>query len=221
MWRLGIVPLYGMTVLSRQAGNGVDQGARIKDGARGQKEICPALRLPGQGGPGSDTSPMTQSFDPAQTDSRAFRDALGRFGTGVTVITCATSTGPLGITANSFSSVSLEPPLVLWAPAKSSSRYPFFMAAERFAIHVMGADQFDLCRAFARDGDAFAAFDWTQGDTGVPLIENCLARFECRQAAAHDAGDHSILLGHVERVTTNDGAPLLFHEGRYGSFAAN
>ncbi|KHQ53193.1 MULTISPECIES: flavin reductase family protein [Mameliella] len=164
---------------------------------------------------------MTQDFDPAQTDGRAFRDALGRFGTGVTVITCATTTGPLGITANSFSSVSLDPPLVLWAPAKSSSRYPFFMAADRFAIHVMGADQFDLCRAFARDGDAFDAFDWRRSASGVPLIEGCLARFECRQVAAHDGGDHSILLGHVERVSSREGAPLLFQGGRYGSFSAD
>ncbi|WP_421905562.1 flavin reductase family protein [Mameliella sp.] len=164
---------------------------------------------------------MTQDFDPAENDGRAFREALGRFGTGVTVITCATTTGPLGITANSFSSVSLDPPLVLWAPAKSSSRYPFFMAADRFAIHVMGADQFELCRAFARDGDAFDAFDWRLSASGVPLIEGCLARFECRQAAAHDGGDHSILLGHVERVSSREGAPLLFQGGRYGSFAAD
>ncbi|MBV7394907.1 flavin reductase family protein [Mameliella sediminis] len=164
---------------------------------------------------------MTDSFDPSQTDSHAFRDALGRFGTGVTVITCATPTGPLGITANSFSSVSLDPPLVLWSPAKSSSRYPFFMAAQRFAIHVMGAEQFDLCRGFARSGDAFSETDWRTSAQGVPLIDGCLALFECLQVAAHDAGDHSILVGQVERAAARDGAPLLFQGGRYGSFAAS
>ncbi|WP_323767099.1 flavin reductase family protein [Antarctobacter sp.] len=162
---------------------------------------------------------MTQSFDPAKTDSRAFRDALGRFGTGVTVVTCATSTGPLGITANSFSSVSLDPPLVLWAPAKSSSRYPFFMAADRFAIHVLGTAHVDLCKGFARSGDAFDDANWRLSASGVPLIEDCLARFECRQVAAHDGGDHSIILGRVERAVAHDGAPLLFQAGRYGSFA--
>lgn len=162
-----------------------------------------------------------QYFDPAKTDNRAFRDALGRFGTGVTVVTCATPTGPIGITANSFSSVSLDPPLVLWAPAKSSSRYPFFMAAQQFAIHVMGAEQFDLCKAFARSASAFDAAEWRLSASGVPLIEGCLARFECQQAAAHDGGDHSILLGRVERVMARDGAPLLFQGGQYGSFAAS
>lgn len=162
---------------------------------------------------------MTQNFDPARADSRAFRDALGRFGTGVTVITCATSTGPLGITANSFASVSLKPPLVLWSPAKSSSRYPFLMAAERFAIHVLGEEQADLCSAFARDGDAFDRFAWHHGDHGVPLLDGCLSRFECRQVAVHDGGDHSVVIGHVEKVTTREGAPLLFQAGRYGRFA--
>jgi flavin reductase (DIM6/NTAB) family NADH-FMN oxidoreductase RutF len=162
---------------------------------------------------------MTQSFDPSHADHRAFRDALGRYGTGVTIITCATPTGPLGIAANSFASVSLDPPLVLWSPAKSSSRYPFFMAAEHFAVHVLEAGQAAMCQAFARSGDAFDACDWHQSGRGVPLIDGCLSRFECRQVAAHDGGDHSIVVAHVDQVTTRDGAPLLFHAGRYGGFA--
>src|SRR6056297_567811 len=116
---------------------------------------------------------LTHSFEPSHETARDYRNALGRFGTGVTVITCATSTGPLGITANSFASVSLDPPLVLWSPAKSSSRYPFFMAADHFAIHVLGAEQDALCNAFARSGDAFDEFDWQQGPQDVPLIEGC------------------------------------------------
>ncbi len=165
--------------------------------------------------------PMTakaESFDPIQADRRAYREALGRFGTGVTVITCATPDGPLGITANSFASVSLDPPLVLWSPAKSSSRYPFFMAAERFAIHVMGRDQFDTCNGFARDGDAFDRIDWTTSAGGVPLITGSLSCLECTTTATHDGGDHSIIVARVTRVTTRAGEPLLFFGGAYGTF---
>lgn len=161
---------------------------------------------------------LTNSFDPALEDARAFRAALGRFGTGVTVVTCATPTGPLGITANSFASVSLDPPLVLWSPAKSSSRYPFFMAADHFAIHVVGDDQKDICQGFAREGDAFDRFDWETSPSGVPLLNGCLSRFECTTQAVHDGGDHSIVVARVTRVTTRDGSPLLFFGGSYGSF---
>jgi flavin reductase (DIM6/NTAB) family NADH-FMN oxidoreductase RutF len=159
-----------------------------------------------------------ETFDPMQADGRALREALGRFGTGVTVVTCPTPDGPLGITANSFSSVSLDPPLVLWSPAKSSSRYPFFMAADRFAIHVMGQEQFDTCGGFARNGNAFDTLDWETGDGGVPLINGCLSRFECTTTATHDGGDHSIIVARVTRVTTRQGEPLLFFGGSYGSF---
>ncbi len=161
---------------------------------------------------------LPHTFDPASGDPRAFRDALGKFGTGITVVTCDAGDGPLGITANSFASVSLDPPLVLWSPAKGSSRYPFFAAATHFAIHVVGADQFDLAAGFARSGDAFDAFDWERSAEGVPLLANCLARFECTQEALHDAGDHSIVVGRVTRVATREGAPLLFCGGRYGAF---
>ena len=160
-----------------------------------------------------------QSFNPADDNSRAFRDALGRFGTGVTVITCDTPTGPLGITANSFASLSLDPPLVLWSPAKSSSRYPFFLAADRFAIHVMGADQKSVCNGFARSGDAFAGLDWHRGTGNVPLIDGCLSRFECTKVAEHDGGDHTIVIGRVDQVTSQPGAPLMFFGGGYGGFA--
>ncbi|MFZ5964798.1 flavin reductase family protein [Thalassococcus sp. BH17M4-6] len=159
-------------------------------------------------------------FDPATENSRAFRDALGRFGTGVTVITCATPDGPLGITANSFASVSLDPPLVLWAPAKGSSRYPFYAAADHFAIHVMGAEQSALCDGFARSGDAFDRFDWHESAKGVPLLGGCLSRFECTKTAEHDGGDHTIIVARVTRVATRDGDPLLFFGGGYGGFAA-
>lgn len=159
-----------------------------------------------------------QTFDPATADPRAFRNALGQFGTGVTVVTTMTTTGPIGITANSFSSLSLDPPLVLWAPAKNSSRYPFFAAADHFAIHVLASDQRSVCEGFARDGDFFDTIDWTASPQNVPLLDGCLAVFECANEAVYDGGDHSISVGRVLRVTTNDGDPLLFQSGRYGSF---
>lgn len=163
--------------------------------------------------------PMPDSFDPADGNVRAYRDALGRFATGITVITCDSPIGPLGITANSFASVSLDPPLVLWSPAKSSRRFDAFSAAEHFAIHVMSAEQHTVCRGFATDGCAFDTFDWHQSAQGVPLIAHCLSRFECTREAVHDAGDHAIIVGRVTRVATQAGTPLMFYSGKYGSFS--
>lgn len=157
-------------------------------------------------------------FVPGPDTARAFRDALGRFATGVTVVTCRAEGKPLAITANSFSSLSLEPPLVLWSPARASKRFPAFEAAEHFAIHVLAADQFDLCNAFARDGWNFDVAEWHEGAHGVPLVENCLARFECTRHAIHDGGDHAIIVGRVSAVEITDGAPLVFATGAYGRF---
>ncbi len=159
--------------------------------------------------------PMT-AIDPAE-DPRAFRDALGAYATGVTVITTATEAGPVGITANSFASVSLDPPLVLWMPAKSSNRYRHFAAAEHFAIHVLDGHQHDICNAFTRNWSAFDGLDWAPDDNGVPVIEGCLARFDCRLHATHDAGDHAIILGRVLRAWSRPGLPLLFQAGRFVS----
>ena len=152
-------------------------------------------------------------------DAKAYRHALGAFATGVCVVTADTPFGPVGITVNSFTSVSLDPPLVLWAPAKASSRYPFYSAADHFAIHVMGAEQSALCTGFARSGDAFDRFDWEESESGVPLLRGCLARFECTRTAEHDAGDHTIIVARVTRVSTRAGEPLLFCGGSYGGFA--
>lgn len=161
---------------------------------------------------------LSHSFDPTQDNARDFRNALGRFGTGVTIVTCATRAGPLGMTANSFASVSLDPPLVLWSPAKSSARYAAFAAAEHFAIHVASSAQSDLCASFARSGTAFDQCDWQEGAHNVPLLHTCLSRFECTKVAEYDGGDHAIIVGRVRRVTTGDGDPLLFYNGRFGGF---
>jgi len=160
------------------------------------------------------------SFDPADADPRDFRNALGRFATGVTIITCDTGEGPIGITANSFASLSLDPALVLWSPAKSSQRYRFFVEAEHFAVHVLDDDQRAVCDAFTRDGNAFAPLPWANCPRGVPLIDGCLSRFECDRVACHDGGDHSIVVGQVTRVTTRPGKPLLFFNGTFGEFGA-
>lgn len=159
------------------------------------------------------------TFEPCAETARDFRDVLGQFGTGVTVVTTQCPEGPVGMTANSFASVSLDPPLVLWSPALASLRFAHFEAASHYAIHVLRDDQADLARRFARDAHAFDGLDWRRGANDLPLIEGCLARFECRQHAAHEGGDHMILVGRVLRATMGTGAPLLFAQGSYGAFA--
>ena len=151
-------------------------------------------------------------------DSRAYRDALGRFATGVTVVTCQSELGALGITANSFASVSLDPPLVLWSPARASRRFPAFATADRFAIHVLGEEEEPLCRRFSADGTDFDGLDWSRGVGETPLIEGCLARFECETVARHDGGDHLIVVARVARASWRPGRPLVFHGGQYGRF---
>ena len=146
---------------------------------------------------------------------RKLRDALGRFATGVTVVTTMTPRGPLGITANSFASVSLAPPLVLWSPARKSRRFPAFEAAPFFAIHVLSAGQQGLAERFALPGDGFAGVTFERGFGGTPLLAGCVARFECRHSAGHPGGDHLIVVGEVLRVEQTDLPPLLYHRGQY------
>ena len=160
-----------------------------------------------------------ESFRPGPETARAFRDALGCFGTGVTIVTCLTEDGPLAMTANSFSSVSLDPPLVLWSPAIASSRHDAFVAAPTFSVHVLAADQLPLARAFARDGRDFSHADWVETDHATPALPGAIARFDCHHHAAHGAGDHTIVLGRVEAAAYRPGAPLLFVRGSYGGFA--
>ncbi len=157
-------------------------------------------------------------FIPGPDTAQDFRVALSRFATGVTVVTCQSNFGPLGITANSFSSVSLDPPLVLWSPAKSSSRHDAFVEADRFVIHILGADQSKLCLRFTKDGLNFDGLEIGTCDGGAPVIRDCLAHFECSHFAAHDAGDHTIIIGQVEAAAAQDGKPLVFSSGAMGTF---
>lgn len=151
------------------------------------------------------------------------RRAFGRFGTGVTLITVQTANGPLGMTANSFSSVSLDPALVLWSAGKKSKRHDAFATAAHFAIHVLGADQQDVADSFAADGFAFGAFDWAAGPNGAPTLAGCLATFHCDTYDVHAAGDHSIIVGQVTDAAFHpdaDAPALMFEQSRYGSFTA-
>lgn len=149
----------------------------------------------------------------------ALRAAFGRFPTGVTLVTVAGPEGPLGMTANSFTSVSLEPPLLLWCPARRSARHEAMVSAPRFALHVLARDQEDLARAFARSADAFDEARWAPDAEGLPLIEGAAARFICRRHSATEAGDHSIVVGEIESIETQDKPALVFHRGLYGGHA--
>lgn len=163
---------------------------------------------------------MAMAFRPDTENTRVLRNAFGRFATGVTVVTTQTEDGPVGITANSFSSLSLDPALVLWSPAKGSRRFPYFEQADHFAIHVLAADQGDICNGFAKSAFAFDDLDATVSAQGVPLIENCLARFECARAAIYPGGDHAIVVGQVIEAEMRDGDPLAFYAGQFGKLVA-
>ncbi len=167
----------------------------------------------------NDIHALEAVFIPEADNHRAYRNALGSFTTGVTVVTAMTADGPIGMTVNSFASVSLDPPLVLWSPAKSSSRYDAFTGARHFAIHVLSADQDHLSAAFTRGGSGFDGIDVRFNDEGVPVLPGTLARFECAEQAQHDAGDHTIIIGKVLRVAHRQGEPLCFSGGRFGRFA--
>lgn len=169
----------------------------------------------------SGTADISPSPDIAQPplDTRPLRNGFGRFATGVTIVTAQTQDGPIGITANSFSSVSLDPPLVMWSIGRHSRRFAAFASAEHFAIHVLGAEQADLCRRFARSGHDFSGVELTCSAEGAPLLPDALARFECQIASRIDAGDHLVLLGRVLRMSARDGEPMVFAGGRYRKFA--
>ena len=149
--------------------------------------------------------------------ARRFRSALGAFATGVTIVTTRDEQGrDIGLTANSFNSVSLDPPMVLWSLAKNARSLPAFLAATHFAVHVLAADQEDLSLRFAtRGSEKFSGLDVERGASQVPLLRGCSARFQCRTAFRHEGGDHVIFVGAVESFDHSDRQPLVFHGGRY------
>jgi flavin reductase (DIM6/NTAB) family NADH-FMN oxidoreductase RutF len=155
---------------------------------------------------------------PTFTD-RHFRDALAQFATGVTVICARAAEGHfVGFTANSFNSVSLTPPLIVWSLADTGSNLAAFQSAQRYTVNVLAHDQVELARRFSRPhADRFAGVAYRIGAAGAPLIEGCVAWFECRHHAMHRAGDHVLFIGEVDTCERGNGPPLVFHHGRYGT----
>jgi flavin reductase (DIM6/NTAB) family NADH-FMN oxidoreductase RutF len=150
-------------------------------------------------------------------DAREFRRALGQFATGVTVVTtCAEDGSRIGVTANSFTSLSLDPPLVLWCINSTAPSLPAFQASSHFAINVLCAKQHHLSRQFATPSeDKFANVTFNEGPGGVPILDGVLAHFVCRNVRQVEAGDHFILIGEVESFDAHDEEPLVFHSGAY------
>lgn len=163
--------------------------------------------------------PEAQAEVATQFDSKEFRHALGCFPTGVAIITTLDGQGKAcGLTCNSFSSVSLDPPLVLWSLRKKSSSIDIFRGADAFAINVLAGDQGELSGRFATSAiaDKFEGVAFESGFAGVPLISDCVARFHCSMHQQHDAGDHIIFIGRVERFErVREDDPLVFCKGAY------
>lgn len=151
------------------------------------------------------------------TNPIEFRKALGSFATGVTVITSVDSDeNPVGVTASSFNSVSLDPPLVLWSLAKNAMSLKTFQDSGHFCVHVLSAAQQDLSNRFASKGaDKFSGLEWSRGVGGIPLLPKFAAQFQCRTTYQYEGGDHIIFVGEVLDFEGKDEAPLVFHGGRY------
>src|SRR6202012_5375664 len=151
-------------------------------------------------------------------DTKAFRHALGSFPTGVAVVTAMSGPEPVGMTVNSFTSVSLDAPLVLWCLKKDSHRYRVFAEAEAFTINVLGTEHENVSSQLARQGEpSLRDVTLLQTEPGPPPLADAHAGFECAREAVHDGGDHLILIGRVVRFARrDDGAPLVFYRGRYG-----
>ena len=156
-------------------------------------------------------------------DEDSFRQVLARFATGVVVVTGSTEEGPAGLTCQSFSSLSLDPPLVLLSTARTSKTWPRIEATGRFAVNVLGDDQRDLSERFAvSGGDKFAGTTWRPGALGNPLLDGAIAHLECDVHAVHDGGDHVIVIGRVRALEApglEERAPLVYFRSAYRTLA--
>ena len=162
-------------------------------------------------------SPPTQALSPSFS-MQEFRAALGMFATGVTIVTGRDASGQrIGLTANSFNSVSLSPPLVLWSLARAAGSMPAFTRGSHYAINILSAEQRELAERFAgKQPDRFAGVPFREGSGGALILEGAAAVFECFNRSQYEEGDHVIFVGEVERCTRREGAqPLIFHGGRY------
>ena len=150
------------------------------------------------------------------------RDVMRCYLTGVTIVTVAgTNKIPYGLTVNSFNSVSLSPPLILWSLDKRNDKLSLFRNAEGFAVNIMSADQLALCQKFAAaENDRFAGCDWCFGPFGQPVLNQSLASLECKPWAEYDGGDHTIFVGEVMSIKQNEGEAAAFYKGKLGHYEA-
>lgn len=155
----------------------------------------------------------------AQAAARRFRDVLGRYCSGVTVVTSMAGGEPVGMTCQSFSSVSLDPPLVMFIPAKTSRAWPAIQRSGHFCVNFLAADQVELSNVMASKGaDKFSAIEWTESKTGAPLIEGVIGYVDCTIHDVHEAGDHFVVIGRVQDMDLrgpDEAQPLLYFEGKY------
>ena len=157
----------------------------------------------------------------SEFDDRAFRNAMGNFCTGVVIATGMHEGQPIGFAAQSFVSLSLDPPLVAICPGKSSSSWPKIRESGSFAINFLGKAQKSVCDVMATSGgDKFASIEWQPGVTGSPLINGVIGYVDCQLIAEHETGDHTIAVGQVQdfKILQDDAEPLLFFKGAYGDF---
>lgn len=167
---------------------------------------------------------MSNPFDPEWSpsiDAARFREVLGYFPTGVTVVTAATDSGPVGLAIGSFSSLSLDPPLVLFCAGRTSTSWPRIREVGAFCVNILAEDQEDVCRIFAGRGtDKFAGIGWRPSLVGAPIIAGSLASIDCRVDEVLSGGDHDIVIGRVVDLQRHrTGGPLVFFRGGYGRFA--
>jgi len=166
-------------------------------------------------------TPLPTDDPAALADARHFRDVLGRFATGVTVVTSMSNGEPVGMTCQSFSSVSLSPPLVLFCPAKTSRAWPLMQRAGFFCVNLLADDQHELSNDMATKGNnKFDGASWTKSTTGAPLLDGILGYVDCTIQAVHEAGDHYVVIGRVQDLGFGDNDdPLLFFRGQYGRYS--
>jgi 3-hydroxy-9,10-secoandrosta-1,3,5(10)-triene-9,17-dione monooxygenase reductase component len=154
-------------------------------------------------------------------DQARFREVLGHFATGITIVTATDEGEPVGFSCQSFAALSLDPPMVILAPAKSSTSWPRIARAGSFCVNILGEHQEAVCRAFAvSGGKKFDGVDWSPGVTGSPLIEGSLATLECTLGAIYEGGDHELVTGHVVDMEIGKGSPLIFYRSGFGRFEA-
>jgi 3-hydroxy-9,10-secoandrosta-1,3,5(10)-triene-9,17-dione monooxygenase reductase component len=150
-------------------------------------------------------------------DEASYRTVLGHFATGVTIITAMDDGEPVGVSANSFTSVSLDPPLVLFCAGKASSTWPRIERVGKFTVNILNEHQEDVCREFATKGaDRFSRIGWRPSANGQPILHDALAYIDCEMDAQHDGGDHVIVVGRVQELgVLSEEGPLLFYRGGY------